>query len=156
MEFSESKVFTNDTSVCDIQAKDVDSPTKLIEFILQEFRDRWPNFLLHCSKSYGYIQLWKNSWNNLGKTGIHFELCPSRNKSFLEMYGRECFVITMKLHNEASTNKIFAEIPKTQTCFQKEYSFLKSDISSSVSELLRDIKRGILKYEEQVDNAHNN
>lgn len=122
--------------------------------IANKISSTFPNFNVHTASS--YVQIWKKTWNNRGKKGIHFELAPQQVHDFDRIAGKENFVITFKLHNEANTQHIMPQIPRTKVYFKKEYSFLKNDLDSSIEQLIKDIARIISIDENTIDNAHQN
>lgn len=131
----------------------VNEPSSLVQFLLQEIEVQIPNIEVpHCSFPCTFIQIWKKNWNNNGKTGVHIQLDPTKEKSFLNMFGKEFFKITIALHNESTTQKLGVEIPE-KFARTREYSFLKEDRVNSVNMLIKDVKRFLSEVEQDVDDA---
>ena len=124
---------------------------ELLETIKSKMMSELPDFNVHYSMS--YFQIWKKTWNNQGKRGIHFELKPQ--KTFGKILGIEKFRITINLHNEDNTRDVMPQIPRSQMLLKKEYSFLKQDTDNSINALIQDVKRQISLHEKEIDNAHN-
>ena len=123
---------------------------KIMETIKNSIMQRFPNFNAHYSSS--YIQIWKKTWNNQGKRGVHFELTPQKSKGFGGILGKDQFIISFKFHNENNT----PNLPKTKVYFKREYSFLEKSISSSIESLLNDIQKIINTDELIVDEVYKN
>ena len=120
----------------------------IMENIKTSIMQKFPNFYAHYSPS--YIQIWKKTWNNQGKRGVHFELSPQKSKGFNDILGKDQFTISFKFHNENNT----PNLPKTKVYFRREYSFLEKSIQNSIELLLNDIQKIINTDELNIDEAH--
>ena len=130
-----------------------DKSEKLMNLIKSEIIKMFPEYCVHWSAS--YIQIWKNSWNNRGKQGVHFELRPYKSQGFKCIHGNDKFAISFNLHNETNTRDIIKGVER-KNYFKKEYSFLGQEIPSSIKMLLEDIQKIINLDEHKVDLAHKN
>lgn len=123
----------------------------LLEKIKNAIIKDFPNYCVHYSLS--YIQIWKNTWNNEGKKGIHFELTPQKSRGFQSLFCSEQFYITFKLHNETNTCKLLPQI-KNKTYFKQSFCFLPHSIESSIGKLIGFIHKIINIDENDIDLAH--
>lgn len=125
---------------------------KLLERIREVVSIKLSDFNFHYCMS--YIQIWKKSWNNRGKTSVHIELTTNSKHGFYNLVGNDALSITFRLHNEVSSRGLFPQIPKSKKYMVKEYSFLNENLDRSINELVDDIKKIILIDEQQIDLAH--
>ena len=131
----------------------VNNPESLVQLLLHEIEVRILGIEKpHCSAPRTFIQIWKKNWNNNGKTGVHIQLDPTKEKSFLNMYGKEFFRITISLHNESTTQKLGVELPE-KSSRTREYSFLREEREQSITMLVKDIQRFLSEVENDVDEA---
>jgi len=103
---------------------------KLRELVQKRFGEEYE---IYCSK-YGYIQIWKKSWNNDNCNGIHYEiLCDFRH-----IIGYD-IKVQFAVHNEARTRKIYPQI-KHQTIKENKYKFDNSkNIQTSIDEIINEM-----------------
>ena len=103
---------------------------KLDELIKNKFGE---NYETYCSR-YGYIQIWKKSWNNENYNGIHYEiLCD-----FLHIIGYDTKV-QFAIHNEAKTRKMYPQI-KHQIVKENKYKLDSSkNIENSINEIVNEM-----------------
>lgn len=100
---------------------------KLEECVKNKFGNEYD---FHCSR-YGYLQIWKKSWNNENYNGIHYEiLCD-----FNHIIGYD-IKVQYAIHNEGRTRKLYPEI-KHQIVKENKYKLDNSkNIEISINEIV--------------------
>lgn len=120
---------------------------KLHEMVKNKFGEEYDTY---CSK-YGYIQIWKNNWNNENYNGIHYELLCDFN----HIIGYDINV-KFAMHNEGKTKKIYPQI-EHKTIKENKYKFDNSkNIENSLNEIVNEIYNIAEERNMVIDEIFNN
>lgn len=114
--------------------------------LTENVEDRFGNdYSFYCSK-YGYMQIWKNDWDNENNNGIHYEiLCDFNN-----IIGTNIKVM-FAIHNEGKTRRRFPEIIH-QTVSVEKFNFDTSqNIESSINAIVEKIYNIAIENNEKID-----
>jgi len=119
---------------------------KLEDSVKNKFGD---NYETYCSK-YGYMQIWKKTWNNENYNGIHYELLCD----FRHIIGYDVKV-QFAVHNEARTRKLYSQI-KHQIIKEDKYKLDNSkNIENSINEIVNEMYNIAQTYNEIIDEIIN-
>ena len=115
---------------------------KLDELVKIKFGDEYETY---CSK-YGYLQIWKKSWNNENCNGIHYELLCD----FTHIIGHD-IKVQFAIHNESRTRKIYPQI-KHQVIKENKYKFDNSEnIEASLNEIVNEMYNIANEHNTSID-----
>lgn len=116
--------------------------SKLEQIVVNKFGDEYETY---CSR-YGYMQIWKKSWNNENYNGIHYEiLCD-----FNHIIGYDVKV-KFAVHNEMRTKKVYPQI-KHQVVKENKYNLDSSkNIEKSLNEIATQMYNIAEEYNKKID-----
>lgn len=121
---------------------------KVRDKLVEELKNAFPSYNVHIASS--YIQIYKSTWENIAKSGIHFEICPSNTK-FDSILANNILKLRYCVHNEKSTNKKFPDSPNF-SLYTKEYLFdTNENIEKSIQMIVSEIQTIMNRFEKQID-----
>lgn len=121
---------------------------KLKTLLLESISARFPDFKIY--NTIGFIQIFKENWQNHDNTGIHFEILP--DKSNLDsLLGTNKVKLNFVLHNEKNTKLKYPSI-KSQLLSSKEFMFNNNEkIQESLENILLELKKIINTHADSID-----
>lgn len=116
--------------------------------IVDSLKNAFPNYRVHDTST--YIQIFKDTWENRGSTGIHFEIVASNTK-FDTLLGKETVRLRFCIHNEKNTREKYSDIAQ-ETINIKKYMFNNDEnITKSINDIIQEVQSLINKYEKLID-----
>jgi len=122
---------------------------KIRNFIEKSIVSEFPGFEVYNPA--GYIQIFKNHWENYEHNGIHFEIKPNKNESFDELLSGK-IKLNFMLHNEKKTKDKYPNIGHNSYMQAKEFTFGSNDeVQKSVKEILNQLHLMIDECEVDIE-----
>jgi len=116
--------------------------------IVDSLKNAFPNYRVHDTST--YIQIFKDTWENRGSTGIHFEIVASNTK-WDTLLGNEAVRLRFCIHNEKNTREKYPSIVQ-ETINIKKYMFNNEEnIMKSINDMIQEVQSLINKYEKLID-----
>ena len=114
---------------------------KLNETIQEKFGEKYKTY----SKN-GYLQIWKDGWNNEDHSGIHYEIGYEFNH--IIDYNVK---VQFHIHNESKTKKKYNKI-EHKTIKENTYNFNNSkNIINSINAIANEMYNIAMEYNEKID-----
>lgn len=116
--------------------------------VVESLKNAFPNYQVHDTST--YIQIFKDTWENRGSTGIHFEIVASNTK-WDTLLGNEAVRLRFCIHNEKNTKEKYPGIVQN-TINIKKYMFNNDEnIMKAINDIIEEVKSLINKYEKFID-----
>ena len=139
--------YVNNKEKIDYIAKQQDN---VLNLIVESIENEFPlPYKVHQTLS--YIQIYKESWDNKGKTGIHFEILP--NRSFNALVDNKPTRLKFCLHNEQTTKDKYPSIQKVDYCVENFLFNSVENIQNSIQDILKILHELVEKYEKTIDDT---
>ena len=118
------------------------------DLLVESLKDTFKSFQIYASTT-DFIQVFKDNWENINHTGIHFELLINTNWD--SILSKEPVIVNFVIHNEKNTRDKYTDI-KTQKLFTKKLMFdNQTNIQNSIQTILDTIQLMIDKYSKFID-----
>ena len=118
--------------------------------LMDELKEAYPAFNVHVAAS--YMQIYKDTWPNNAKTGIHFQLNPT-NTNFDSLLKNRVLKIRYAVHNEQSTKEKYPEVVH-RSLYTIEYMFDNNEnIQKSIHSIVEEVGGIICKHEKEIDDV---